>query len=78
MSPASSCRYIPTQAGSDGCHWGCAYTVLQTIQRPGVNSAAYGTVHYKEPLKSFDKSRAKSRHRACFCRDIVIIVQRAT
>ena len=32
---------------------GCAYTVLQTVQRPGVCSAAYGTVHYKEPLKSF-------------------------
>ena len=53
-------------AGSDGsfvpgsnpgrvgyCHHGCAYTVLQTIQRPGVHSAAYGTVHYKEPLKLF-------------------------
>ena len=32
----------------------CAYTVLQTVQRPGVYSAAYGTVHYKEPLKSFE------------------------
>ena len=35
------------------CHRGCAYTVLQTVQRHGVYSAAYGTVHYKEPLKSF-------------------------
>ena len=34
-------------------HRGCAYTVLQTVQRPGVYGAAYGTVHYKEPLKSY-------------------------
>ena len=39
-------------------HRGCAYTVLQTVQMPGECSAIYGTVHYKEPLKSFDKSRA--------------------
>ena len=38
----------------DICHRGCAYTVLQTVQRPGVYSGAYGTVHYKEPLKSFE------------------------
>ena len=50
------CVRIP--AGSDVCHWGCAYTVLQTVQMPGVYSAAYGTVHYKEPLKLFDKRRA--------------------
>ena len=31
--------------------------VRQTVQRPVVCSAVYGTVHYKEPLKSFDKSR---------------------
>ena len=30
--------------------------MLQTVQRPGVGSAAYGTVHYKELLKSFDKT----------------------
>ena len=35
-------------------HRGCAYTVLQTVQRPGVYSAAYGTVRYKEPLKSYE------------------------
>ena len=29
------------------------HTVLQTVQMPGVYSAVYGTVHYKEPLKSF-------------------------
>ena len=34
-------------------HRSCAYTVLQTVQRHRVYSAAYGTVHYKEPLKSF-------------------------
>ena len=28
-------------------------TVLQTVQRHGVYSAAYGTVHYEELLKSF-------------------------
>ena len=38
----------------DICHRGCAYTVLQTVQRHGVYSAAYSTVHYKEPLKSFE------------------------
>ena len=40
--------------GPDICHRGCAYTVLQTVQRHGVYSAAYGTVHYKEPSKSFE------------------------
>ena len=40
--------------GPDICHRGCAYTVLQTVQRPGMYSAAYGTVHYKKPLKSFE------------------------
>ena len=38
-------------------HRVCAYTVFQTVQRAGVCSAVCGTVHYKEPLKSFDKSR---------------------
>ena len=40
--------------GTDICHRGCAYTVLQTVQRYEVYSAAYGTVHYKEPLKSLE------------------------
>ena len=35
----------------DICHRGCAYTLLQTVQRHGVYSTVYGTVHYKEPLK---------------------------
>ena len=39
--------------GLDICHRGCAYTVLKTVQRHGVQSTAYDTVHYKEPLKSF-------------------------
>ena len=38
----------------DICRRGCAYTVLQTGKRPGVYSATCGTVHYKEPLKSFE------------------------
>ena len=40
--------------GTDICHRGCAYTVYQTVQRHGVYCATYGTVHYKEPLKSFE------------------------
>ena len=40
--------------GPDICHRGCSYTVLQTVQRYGVYSAAYGTAHYEEPLKSFE------------------------
>ena len=40
--------------GTDSCHRGGAYTVLQTVQRHGVYSATYGTVHYKEHLKSFE------------------------
>ena len=53
-------RYqVRIPVGPDICHRGCAYTVLQTVQRLGMYSAAYGTVHYKEPLKSLEiKSRA--------------------
>ena len=40
--------------GPDICHRGYAYTVFETVQMPGVYSAAYGTVHYNEPLKSFE------------------------
>ena len=42
------------QASADICHFGCAVTVLDTVKMYGVYSAAYGTVHYKEPLKSFE------------------------
>ena len=47
------------------------FEVLQTVQMPGVCSAVYDTVHYKDPLKSFYKRKA-------FCRDIAMIVQKAT
>ena len=40
--------------GTDIRHRGCAYTVLQTVQKIGVYSATYSTVHYKQPLKSFE------------------------
>ena len=32
----------------DICHRGCSYTVLQTVERYGVYSVAYGTVYYKK------------------------------
>ena len=44
--------WIPV--GTNICHRGCAYPVRQTVQRHEVNGAAYSTVHYKEPLKSFE------------------------
>ena len=45
--------------GSNPGRVGCLlYARRQTVQRPGVCSAVCGTVHYEEPLKSFDKSRA--------------------
>ena len=57
-------RYqVRIPVGSDICHRGCAYTVLQTVQSPGVYSAAYCTVHYKEPLKSF---KIRVGHSPCF------------
>ena len=45
---------VQIPVGTDICHHGCAYTVLQTVQRHGVYSDSSGTVHYKEPLKSFE------------------------
>ena len=45
---------VQIPVGTDICHRGCVYTVRQTVQRLGVYGAAYGTVHYKEPLKSFE------------------------
>ena len=36
------------------CHRGCVYTVLQTGQRHGVYSAAYGRMHHKDALKSLE------------------------
>ena len=35
----------------------------------------FGSVHYKEPLKSLDKS---VHSRSSFCRDFSMIVQKAT
>ena len=47
-------RYqVQIQVGPDICHRGCAYSVFQTVQTSEVYSA-YGTEHYKEPLKSFE------------------------
>ena len=47
-------RYeVRIPVGPDICHRSCTYKVLKTVQRPGMYSAGYGTVHYKEPLKSF-------------------------
>ena len=37
-------------AGLDVCHGGCAYTKIQTVQRPGV-CRVYGALHCQEPLK---------------------------
>ena len=45
---------VRISVGTDICDRGCAYTVPQTVQRHGEYSAAYGTVHYKEPLKLFE------------------------
>ena len=51
------CLAVFSTSDADVCHPGCACTVFQTVQRPGVCSAVYGTLHYKKPLKSFDKTR---------------------
>ena len=56
--PQIESYWVRILVGSDVCYRGCTYTVLQTVQRPGLCSDVYGTVHYKEPLKLFDKSRA--------------------
>ena len=50
--------WVRILVGLDVCYRGYAYKVLQTFQRPGVCSDVFGTVHYKDPLKLFDKSRA--------------------
>ena len=44
-------------AGSDIFHRGCAYTVLQTVQKHGVHSAVYGAVHYKDDKKTLEVIR---------------------
>ena len=45
--------WVQIQAESYACHRGYAYTVLQTVQIPGVCSAFCGNMHYNEPLNSF-------------------------
>ena len=50
--------WLRTLAASGVCHRGCAYTVLKAVARPGVCSVVYGTVHYKESFRAFDKSWA--------------------
>ena len=40
--------------GPEICDRGFVYTVLKTVQTHGVHSAVLGTLHYKEPLKSFE------------------------
>ena len=49
--------WVQIVVGLNVSHRGCACTVLQTVQMHGKCSDVYGTVHYKEPLKLFDKSR---------------------
>ena len=52
-------KVLSSNPGRAGClSTGFAYTVLQTVQRLGVWSPIHSTLHYKESLKSFDKSRA--------------------
>ena len=63
--------------GSAACHRGWPYTLLQPVQMPGLANAVYGTMYYAEPL-SFDKNRTKLRFCTSFCRDIAMIVQKAT
>ena len=48
-------RYqVRNPVGADIYHRGCVYTVLQTVQRRGVYSTAYGYVHYRGTLKLFE------------------------
>ena len=69
--------WVRIPAESDVCNRGWAYKVVQAVQRHTVCSTVYGTVHYKEPLKSFVKSSSQSRLRSFFRRDIAIMVQKA-
>ena len=64
----SKLRGTELESRSDVSYRDCGYTVLKTTQINEVCSAVYGTVHYKEALKSFVKSRVS------FCRDIAMIV----
>ena len=48
--PETQSYWVQILVGSDVCHRGCAYTVLQTVERYGVCSDVYGTVHYKKSV----------------------------
>ena len=65
--------HVRIPVGTDICHHGCAYTVLQTVQRHGVYGAAYGTVQYKGPLDSFEirvrHSPGFGLHSVAICHD---------
>ena len=65
VGPDSSLRTVVAQkirvtAGSDVCHRGCAYIMVLTVQMSVQCYPWYSisSVHYKEPLKLFDKGRA--------------------
>ena len=73
--PEAQGYLVQILVGSDVSLRGCAYTLLQTVQRNGVCSDVYGTVHYKEPLKLFDKI---GHIVPSFFHDIAMIVQKAT
>ena len=46
--PSRNAEVLGSNPGRwDVRHRVCAYTVLQTVRRPGVCSAVYGTMHYK-------------------------------
>ena len=59
--------------GPDICHRGCAYTVLQTVQKNEVYSAVYGTLHYQETLKSFEIRVGQSPGSGLPCGDIASV-----
>ena len=65
----SMCQ-VQIPVGPEVCHRG-AYTVLKTVQRYGVYSAAYGTVQHEEPLKAFE---IRVGHSAGFGRPSVVIL----
>ena len=58
------------------CHHSCAYTVLQNVQNNAMCSAAYVTMHHREPLLPFSKSRAWSWLLVSSCRDIATMCRK--
>ena len=66
LMDCQAATYTAWPAASDICHRDCEFTVLQTIQRLEVCTVVYGTVHYKEPLKSLNNSMAKYRLRTSY------------